>query len=383
MDAALAVGYTAVAVLIGREYHDQWLPLDTLGYALTVTANLPVAFRRRAPATVLAVCLMAWIVSITIGYYPALNVYGSMVALYTLTAERPRWMAVTGGGLVAGTWIYAGALAARASMASVIVQAVVFVAVVSKFGDNAGKLAARNRELAEVTERLRVEQADRARRAVADERMRIAGELHDIVAHHMSVIAVQAGMAAYVHDRSPEDAKAAVGVIADAAREGQEELRRMLGLLRAPTGDAEGVPDAAAPGLSAVGGLVERMRAAGVPTRQVVVGRPRPLPAGIELCAYRVIQESLTNVLKHAGPAQVTVTTEFHVGELAVRVSDDGTGLSDDGTGLGDVTGSGHGLIGMRERARLYGGTVTAGPRAGGGFEVVLTLPATPERTER
>jgi len=373
LDVLLAVGYTAVAVLIGREYHAQWQPLDVTGYILTGLANLPVAFRRKAPVTVLIVCASAWLAFIALGYYPALNAYGSMVAFYTVTAERPRWMAVGSAIAGGGIWVYSGVRSAQSSMASVIAMAIVFNTVIWKFGDNARKLTLRNAELAAVTERLHREQADRARRAVADERMRIAGELHDIVAHHMSVIAVQAGTAGYVFDSQPETARSALSVIAGAAREGNEELRRILSLLRAPTVGVEEPPQEAAPGVELVERLADRIRAAGVPTTVEVLGGRRTLPAGLDLCAYRVIQESLTNVLKHAGPAKATVTMDYRGAEFTVTVTDDGTGSGRPDSG--SAPGEGHGLIGMRERARLYGGTLTAGPREGGGFEVVLLLP--------
>ncbi|NUO57437.1 MAG: sensor histidine kinase [Hamadaea sp.] len=371
MDVLLAVGYTTMAVLIGREEHAEWLSLDTTGYLLTGLANLPVAFRRRFPVGVVIVCGVSWLIFIALGYFPALNAYGSLVALYTVTAERPRWMGVTSAVALAGVWVYSGVRTPDSSMATVMVMAVVIFMAVWKFGDNARKLSLRNAELAAVTERLHREQADRARRAVADERMRIAGELHDIVAHHMSVIAVQAGTAGYVFDSQPETARSALSVIAGAAREGNEELRRILSLLRAPTGNAAEPPQEAAPGVELVERLADRMRAAGVLTEVEVLGPRRSLPAGLDLCAYRVIQESLTNVLKHAGEAKATVTLDFRGEAFRATVADDGSGAARDD---GDSDG-GHGLIGMRERARLYGGSLQAGPRPGGGFEVTLTLP--------
>ncbi|MEV6971526.1 sensor histidine kinase [Hamadaea sp. NPDC051192] len=376
LDVLLAVGYTTLAVLIGREEHNEWLSLDTTGYVLTGLANLPVAFRRRFPVAVVIVCGLSWLIFIGLGYFPALNAYGSLVALYTVTADRPRWMGLTSAVALAGVWVYSGLRTPDSSMATVMVMAVVIFMAVWKFGDNARKLSLRNVELAAVTERLHREQADRARRAVADERMRIAGELHDIVAHHMSVIAVQAGTAGYVFDSQPDTARSALSVIAGAAREGNEELRRILSLLRAPTGGATEPPQEAAPGVELVERLADRMRAAGVPTEVEVLGPRRSLPAGLDLCAYRVIQESLTNVLKHAGEASATVTLDFRGEEFLATVADDGASTRQDPGNSHE----GHGLIGMRERARLYGGSLAAGPRPGGGFQVVLTLP-TPEGT--
>jgi signal transduction histidine kinase len=369
-DVALALGCIAVAISVGRETHDRWLPFDTTAYLLTVLANAPVAFRRRAPVAVTIVCMAGWFASITAGYWPAVNVYGCMVGLYTVSATRPPRVALTVGAVGALEWIYAGLLADLITLPSVAAQAVVFTGVIWKFGDSSRQLEIRNRELAEVTAELRREQADRAYRAVADERMRIAAELHDVVAHHTSVISVQAGMAEYVFDTERQTARGALAVIAATSREAQQELRRMLSLLRRPVPEADG-GSATAPGLARLHELVDRVRAAGVPAEVTVSGRRRQLPPGLDLCAYRVAQESLTNVLKHAGAAPTTVALEYRPDNFVLRVRDRGPRTAVRGV----PAGSGHGLVGMRERAKLYGGTLTAGPLAEGGFEVVLTLP--------
>jgi signal transduction histidine kinase len=375
-DVAIAIGYTAVGIAVGREYHGQWAPLDSAGYLLIVLANAPIAFRRHAPVTVHIVCCAAWFAFITAGYWPAANVYGCMVAFYTVTVERPRRVALPLGVAAGGLWVYAGAMADQTSWPSVLAQAVVFTVVLWKFADNARQLARRNRELAALSERLRREQADRAWRAVVDERLRIAGELHDVVAHHLSVISVQAGLAGYVFTSDPGTSRTALDVISATSREAQRELRRTLHLLRTPAPPGRGAEDAgrahpANPGLDRLDELVDRLRAAGIQIDVVVDGAPRPLPSALDLCAYRVVQESLTNVLKHAGSASVTVTLVYRPELFTARVTDDGPGpAADDGDGP-----RGFGLIGMAERASLYGGTVTAGPRREGGFEVALTLP--------
>jgi signal transduction histidine kinase len=197
--------------------------------------------------------------------------------------------------------------------------------------------------------------------------MRIARELHDVVAHHLSVVSVQAGLAGYVFAADPDTARSAVDTIAGTSREAQEELRRLLLVLRSDTENGP-VDEPSRIGLDRLDELVERVRAAGVPVDLEVSGEPWPLPSGPDQCAYRVIQESLTNVLKHAGPARATVSVEFGPAELTVHVTDNGHGAKGEAKG--------HGLVGMRERARLYDGTLTAGPRQEGGFEVTLTLPA-------
>jgi signal transduction histidine kinase len=183
----------------------------------------------------------------------------------------------------------------------------------------------------------------------------------------MSVISVQAGLAQYVFASDPPTARTALDTIAQAGRQAQAEMRHLLAALRIGSEPAEEhVP---APGVARLDELAGRVRAAGLPVEITVRGAPRPLAGHLDLCVYRVIQESLTNALKHAGPARATVTLEYRPGHVAVRIVDDGRG-----TAAPDEP-HGHGLIGMRERARLFGGSLTAGRRPGGGFEVSLTLP--------
>ncbi|NUR69504.1 MAG: sensor histidine kinase [Hamadaea sp.] len=374
LDIGLAVGCTTVAMLLGREIHEDFKAFDGPGYLLTVAANMPLLFRRRAPLTTLICCAAGWLAFIVAGYWPALNPYATEVAYFTVASDRPRRVSIPAGAIGASVWTYAGLISRHASMASVGALSIAVTAILWKFGDNARLLAIRNRELAEATERLRREQAERARRAVVDERLRIAGELHDIVAHHMSVISIQAGVAGRVLPADPPTAQDAVEVIATSSREGQQELRRMLGLLRTPTAVVED-EDAAlpAPGLARLDALLSRVRAAGVDVTVDVIGVRRALPPGLDLCAYRIVQESLTNVLKHAGPTSVTITLVFDTDRFTATVRDEGRRPGTPSV-IAEPDGSGHGLIGMRERAALYGGTLDAGPD-GPGFAVRLTLP--------
>ncbi|MFC5692502.1 response regulator [Amycolatopsis mediterranei] len=195
-------------------------------------------------------------------------------------------------------------------------------------------------------------QAEQARRAVADERVRIARELHAVVAHHMSVISLQAGLARYVFDSDPQTARTAVATIDGTSREALQEMRRLLDVLRL---DDDGEVDLSPqPGIEAVPGLVERVRAAGLAVELVVTGRPRPVSPGVAISAYRIAQESLTNVLKHAGAASARVGIAYHGRCVEVRITDDGAGAR---------TGGGPSSYGMRERTDLYGGTFEAGPR--------------------
>jgi signal transduction histidine kinase len=216
---------------------------------------------------------------------------------------------------------------------------------------------------------------ERARRAVIDERIRIARELHDVVAHHLSVISIQAGLAKYVYRSDPETAGTALDTVESLITETLREMRRMLMLLRVEATEPGHPEDAyhPAPGLADLPMLVDRVRAAGVDVGLTVTGTPRPLPPGVELCAYRVLQESLTNVLTHAAPTSAHVVLDYGTTTLTVRVTDDGP-AEPAGERSARLT-TGQGLIGMRERALLYGGTLEARPRHPRGYTVQLVLP--------
>jgi signal transduction histidine kinase len=238
--------------------------------------------------------------------------------------------------------------------------------------------------------------------AVAEERLRIARELHDVVAHSMSVIAVQAGYGQYVIDVRPDGAKDALGAIQATSRDALEEMRRMLGVLRqqdvtasparsdpaagqpppgggqaaAGSGQVGQAPLAPAPGLGGLDKLIGRTRGAGVRVTQEVAGRARPAPAGLDLSAYRIIQEALTNVVKHAGRGATCVVSVCYTdADLVIRVTDDGGLPAVFPQASVAAAGTGHGLIGMRERVHICGGTFSAGPLPSGGFQVTATLP--------
>jgi signal transduction histidine kinase len=223
---------------------------------------------------------------------------------------------------------------------------------------------------AERAAQLEREQAAEARRAIAEERTRIARELHDVVAHRVSLMTVQAGAAKTIAADDPESASQAMHEVEKAGRQALDELRHLLGVLR-PEADVEALGPQ--PGLADVPRLVERFRAAGLDVSLAMEGAQIDLPARVDLSAYRIAQEALTNVLKHAGPSartEVRLSTDNH--HVAIEVLDNGRG----GTIL---PGSGHGIVGMRERASLLGGSLHAGPRPGGGFQVVARLPVRDE----
>nr|SBO96872.1 Putative two-component system sensor kinase [Nonomuraea gerenzanensis] len=342
-------------------------PMDPAGVVLTLVADLALAWRRRAPVTVLVISCAAVIVFHAAGYDARLNGVAPLLALYTVAAGRAPAVSVPCVlGPLASSW-HAAFLGPAEFRWPNLAQTGVMVAVAWTFGNSTRLLVERNNRLAGLSERLRHEQEDRARRAVTEERMRIARELHDVVAHHMSVIVIQAGLARYVLGSDPATARGALTTIADTGSEAMGEMRRLLSILRIDLDDDTDGYDPA-PGLQRLDQLVERLRSAGLPVEVSVTGTVRALPSGIDLCAYRVVQECLTNVLRHAGPATARVFLHYGV-ELELRVTDDGRGAA------AASHEDGHGLIVMRERVKLYKGTVTAGPKPSGGFEVVVTLP--------
>ncbi|WP_345668779.1 sensor histidine kinase [Streptomyces similanensis] len=407
VDGLTALVPTAVACLLGMEAGAQkWPPLDAYAWALVALTNLPLALCTRAPVAVLLSVHLWWSLYIALGNWPVVNSPAAMVALYMVAGTRPPRTTAWCAALMGGVWIYAGVYSHSDMLASVVGQAIGYPLALWWFGHLA-------RRSAELTVRLRAEQAERARREVAEERVRIARELHDVVAHHMAVINVQVGLARFVFDSDAPTARAALTTIGSASGEALTELRRMLGLLRAddPHVPREGAADEPTPGLDRLEEMVERVRSGGVPVELRVRGAPRALPSGMQLCVYRVVQEALTNVLKHAPGSRAAVELAYGAGEIRVSVTDDGSGPGarhgreqgrgqgrdggrERGKGVGMGVGKGvdpdrmrrsggHGLIGMRERAKLYGGTIAVGPRREGGFGVRLTLPTSEQAARR
>jgi signal transduction histidine kinase len=212
---------------------------------------------------------------------------------------------------------------------------------------------------------------EQSRREVTEERLRIAREVHDVLAHHVSLINVQSGVALHVLDQQPEQAREALTAIKASSKEVLVELRSILGVLRdvdRDTDRGDGPPREPVASLDQLDGLLERMRAAGLAVRLEVDGERRPVPSGVDTAALRIVQESLTNTYRHAGPSEATVSLRYRPEELWVRVEDNGRGVT-------FAEGTGHGLAGMRQRAQALGGTFDAGPRPGGGFRVTATLP--------
>lgn len=220
---------------------------------------------------------------------------------------------------------------------------------------------------------------EQSKRQASEERLRIAREVHDVLAHHVSLINVQSGVALHLIDEQPEQARQALSAIKQSSKEVLVELRNILGVLR-DVDREDGPPREPVASLNQLDRLLERMRSAGLPVNLEVHGDKRTLPSGVDAAALRIVQESLTNTYRHAGPTTATVSLRYEPGELVVKVEDDGRG---DARAISSE-GSGNGLTGMRQRAEALNGTLAAGPRDGGGFRVVATLPTgAPRRTEQ
>jgi signal transduction histidine kinase len=221
------------------------------------------------------------------------------------------------------------------------------------------------------------------RRQASEERLRMARDLHDVIGHNISLISVQAAVGLDLLDADPEQARAALTAIRSVSREALGELRSMLATLRQA---GEQPPTAPTPGLARLPELAGLTRAAGIPVRTEVTGHARPLPAAADLAAYRIVQESLTNVVRHAGPATAVVRLDYQAAGVSVEVVDDGAPRpgrrAAAGTGSGPGSGAGSGVAGMTERAAALGGRLTAGPRPGGGWAVTAWLPAEPQPAE-
>jgi signal transduction histidine kinase len=288
-----------------------------------------------------------------------------LVSAYTLASHAEGMRRVLGFTFLEVCVGIVAAVGTVGASTSEIILAGAFYAAAYSFGS-----AMRNRRLylEQVEERAAIlerEHEEASKRALADERLRIAQELHDVVAHSMGVIAVQAGVGSHVIDTDPAEAKKSLDAISTTSRTALGEIRRLLGVLRA---DEDGGYEPA-PGLADLDRLFADVRGAGVTVDVRVDGERHELPPGVDLTAYRIVQEALTNVLKHAGPAAVTVTVGYEPDMVRLEVVDDGRGVN------GRSPGGGHGLVGMRERVAVYGGTLETGPRTGGGFRVAACLP--------
>jgi signal transduction histidine kinase len=384
VDAALATVVTAAllvaTVLVDRGAEPEARSFDALAALLVVVAGGVLALHRRAPMLVLGVTTTALAIY-SLRDYSGGPVYGTwIVAIFAVSVARGptrTWVgaavstavivatAFGGGGYVAGSRLVEGRHPTG-------VVATLFVSWAGGALLLGGSVRGRRTELAAMEERARhlAETRDEeARRRVAEERLRIARDLHDSVAHSMASISVQAGVGAHVLDERPEDARAALLAIKHASGEALAELRATLGMLRS---DAT-APREPSAGLDRLPSLVESCRAAGLPVVVAVEGEIPSLPPAVDTAAFRIVQEALTNVIRHAGPARATVAVRHGDDGVEIEVTDDGRGTgASRGNGSGEA---GHGLVGMQERVALLGGELTAGDRPSGGYRVRVRFP--------
>lgn len=339
---------------------------------LTLVSCGALAWRRVRPAAVMTVVGGVVVASIAVNVVWWSGGIAAIFALYSVAAHGERRASVVSLILTMAAIAFALAsyrLRNDTDLTAVDVAANYLMFVTAWIlGDN---LRNRRGYVAGLEERaagLERQREDEARRAVAVERGRIARELHDVVAHHVSVMVVQAGAARRVLVAHPDQATEALASVEAVGRQALDELRRVLGVLRSVPA-ADGTDDRAPqPGLDAVALLAEQVREAGLPVDVQVEGDVRPLPVGVDLSAYRIVQEALTNALKHAGPARASVTLRYGADGVELEVVDDGRGAA-------SPAGNGHGLLGMRERVELFGGELKVGPRPGGGYAVRARLP--------
>ncbi|MFD9488732.1 sensor histidine kinase [Streptomyces sp. NPDC059991] len=355
---------------------------------IAVGLSVVVALRRRAPEKTVVLAAGMGLVQLALNVSPNVSDFAMLVAIYTAAAVGERWasrFALVGSLLAAVIAMVRwpdyngsdGGMSPGQTVFFVIVMTVPFI-LAWVLGDSMRTRRAYFAELEERAARLEKEREAQAKVAVAAERARIARELHDVVAHNVSVMVVQADGAAYVMDSAPDQAKIALETISMTGRQALAEMRRLLGVLR--TGEhreaGEYVPQ---PDVEQIEELVEQVRTAGLTVDFKIEGTPRPLPSGVELTAYRIVQEALTNTRKHGGPeAGASVRLVYFDDGLGLLVEDDGRGAAHEMYEDGGADGRGHGLIGMRERVGMVGGTLDAGPRPGGGFRISALLPLKP-----
>jgi signal transduction histidine kinase len=369
IDVLVAVTAFAIGVLIlantDQVASDVRRP-DVFAYLLLAVYNASVVVRRRAPVVAVVAGLLSGVVYAAAGYPLALTpvvVLPVYTAAAMLPQRRARWL-LAGAVVVGLLTTTLGPGATDPIMPALMVCAWLLGNYVGSRRTYTAELENKNQEL----EQARLELADQA---VAEERLRIARELHDVVAHSLSVVALHAGTARMVADDNPLAARAALGTIESASRSALAEMRRLLGVLRGAGGDQPGEL-APAPGLGDLDALVAEVVRSGVTVRVRIEGERPDVPAGIDLSAYRIVQEALTNVIKHAGRARTTIAVRYTDDAVTVEVDDEGPSVD-----ASSPTSSqpGHGLVGMRERVAIYGGDLEAGFRPTGGFHVAARLP--------
>jgi len=379
MCAVIQIAVTAGAAHHASRTHSCWwasachpaTELDAGAYVLLALGPLALVLRRRYVRQVLAFVFAVTAVYVARGYPLGPNFLSLGIATVSalFAGERALAWAAVGAGWVLFLGL-PGALGHSGEpklLAALAIAAWLLVALAGAEG-----MRSRREHFAEARRTRELQ----ARRQADEERLRIAQELHDVLAHNISLINVQSGVALHLMDEKPEQARIALTAINEASADALREVRSVLGVLR---GTSEQAPRAPAAGLDRLDDLVTRTTAAGVGVTLEVHGEPRPLPASIDLAAFRIVQEALTNIVRHAGAGAANVELTYGPEELTVQVDDDGHGPDTSGgrreVQVPDDEGGGNGIPGMRERAAALGGTFDAGPRSAGGFRVRAQIP--------
>ncbi|MCJ1679927.1 histidine kinase [Streptomyces sp. APSN-46.1] len=359
-------------------------PVTWTSYGMTTLGVLPLIWRRRAPvAALVAIVLIGGVYKIGLDGPGQPLPYAGLIVFYTVALQCTARVRVATG------LVSAAAVAVSVGWEAGTARELLFTLIVSAAAYALGRLQHTRQAYTEAVE-ARAAQLERANRieaeqAAARERARIAREMHDILSHAVSIMIVQAEAGPVAVRRAPERAEAAFDAIAETGRDAMAQLRTMLGVLRTDRAHEEAAPRAPQPGIGALPALLERVRGSGLAVAYERTGSVRVLPAALEATVHRVVQEALTNVVKHAGASEAVVRLEYGPQALTVTVTDNGRGLGRGprrGWGAGRRSGDssgGHGLIGIRERAAAHGGTAEAGPAPGGlGFCVRVVLVTSP-----
>ncbi|PVC93299.1 two-component sensor histidine kinase [Streptomyces sp. CS090A] len=357
---------------------------EILAVPVALGLSTVVALRRRLPEKMLLLAIAVGVLQLVGDVRPNIGNFAMLVITFTVATIGERWASrlalvcsLSAASLSQVRWEAEPGGSWPQQIFVTVIMTVPFV-LAWVMGDSLRTRRAYFSQLEERAARLEREREAQSKVAVAAERARIARELHDVVAHNVSVMVVQADGAAYVLDAAPDQARQALETISSTGRQALAEMRRLLGVLR--TGDApesgEYVPQ---PDVEQIEDLVDQVRRTGLAVDFKVEGTARPLPSGVELTAYRIVQEALTNTRKHGGPdAGASVRLVYFDDGLGLLVEDDGRGAAHELYEDGGADGAGHGMIGMRERVGMVGGTLDAGPRPGGGFRISALLPLKP-----
>ena len=340
--------------------------VDWLAIALVLIGAVSLAWRRQAPLAVLAITTTVFCAGLLLGYPPAQPI-APMIALYALAVVHSSLVTATAGAAAALVIVTATAthLHWQADFDDRVFENLMLLSAACLLGYGIQLSRARKSVLLAQETRLAREHAAHTQQAIRIEKSRIARELHDVVAHNVSVITAQASGARRVFDTEPELAREALHSIETTGRGALTEMRRLLGVLQLETDNAEVEPQ---PGLDQLPFLIAQMERSGLPVELTVSGAARPLSSGVQLNAFRIVQEALTNTLKHAGPSRARVELSYRSDHLDVRVGDNGRGLRADAV-------PGHGVIGMHQRAAMLGGELSVLQGAAGGVQVDASLP--------